>query len=239
MSGDVGRQRDGLRRDGLQQRVEKRPGVEMRLGKKRPDEKRGRASFWWFITVAALLSAAGVTVLVLLLAPPLQSALSTQVAEPGQTFEIGADAEISLEQGWTAQTSLTGDLLVRSPDRLLEVQLAEVSAEQADRALQDALAGEGAGGADDAGQADDAGDAGDATATELGGPQVVAAAVVQQETLQNGAVVRHVDRLEGWTLVLDLGDVTVLLEARVDEMVSAPHYRAAIADLLLRVGSVH
>lgn len=88
------------------------------------------------IAVAVIGSLLGLGVLTALLLPPLRSVVAVQVVEQSQTFAIGDSTEVTLESGWSAQPGLDGGLLLRSPDRVLDVRLTEVTEAEADLALE-------------------------------------------------------------------------------------------------------
>ncbi len=78
---------------------------------------------WLEFAVAITGSVLSIGLLTVLLAPLLTSVAAVEVVEDPHTFEIGTVAELEPSECWSVQPASRDGLLLKSPDRVLEVTL--------------------------------------------------------------------------------------------------------------------
>lgn len=170
-------------------------------------EDRSRLRAWFFLLLSAsvLVSLLSLGALTAMLLPPLQRASAGEIVgqagvDEDRAFSIGERTSVRLSPGWSVQSADEGSVLLRSPDRKLEVVMSE---------------------------------------HEVAALAAVDDGVVLEETLENGARVRHLTDEDGFAAALAPEGVEgeVLVRATVSEGAALADYRTALAELLLGVGS--
>lgn len=166
--------------------------------------RQPRAGFLVLLSASVLVSLLSFGALTAMLLPPLQRAAAGEVAgqagvDEDRAFSIGERTSVRLSPGWSVQSADEGGVLLRSPDRKLEVVMSEYEVA--------ALA-----------SADDG--------------------AVLEETLENGARVRHLTDEGGFAAALALEGVEgeVLVRATAADGAVLADYRTALSELLLGVG---
>jgi len=187
-------------------------------------EVRFRERRWLQLVIALLGSVVSLGLLALMLAPSLVSVAAVEVVDGPKSVAIGTAHEIEPPAGWSVQPTvdrgalLPGDgLVLRSPDRVLTVEMRVVAAGQQ---LVAGLEGDSAAGL---------------------GSRGVAVGPVLTETLESGAELGHGLSAEGdfvALLGLEGADDQLLVEARTDDPALLDAYRAELAALLLDVRTV-
>jgi len=178
--------------------------------------RRGRA--WIMALVVAVSSSVTVGLLALLLLPSLASVARAEVVERARTFSLEAPAEghrgfdVELDRGWSAQPAPRGGLLLRSPDRMLEVSLRAVSENARLVDMRESREGEV--------------------------PEYAVVGPVLSEALENGAELSHGLNADAELVALlrpEGANEQVLATARADDPALLDTYRAELAALLLEV----